>query len=162
MEYVLMFFSIILALVGFAGAVVPGIPGPPLSYLGLVLIAFCNNDKLSVTSLVVAGILALVITVLDFVAPAWFAKRSGGSKAGIWGATIGLIVGLFMGFVGIILGPFLGAFIGELLVKTPGQKALHVAFMSFVAFIATSGVKMIYSAVLIAMVVKEIWQMLFG
>jgi uncharacterized protein YqgC (DUF456 family) len=67
-----------------------------------------------------------------------------------------------MGFAGIILGPFLGALIGELLVKTPGQKALHVAFMSFVAFIATSGVKLVYSAVLIVMVVKEIWQMLFG
>ena len=162
MEYVFIIFSIILALVGFAGAIVPGIPGPPLSYLGLVLIALCDNDKLGVTSLVVAGILALVVTVLDFVAPAWFAKRSGGSKAGIWGATIGLIFGLFGGFVGIILGSFLGALIGEMLVKTPGKKALHVAFMSFVAFIATSGMKMIYSAVLFAMIVKEIWQMLFG
>ena len=60
------------------------------------------------------GIVVIVITLLDYVVPAWGTKRYGGSKWGVWGSTIGVFVGLFFGAAGVILGPLVGAILGEL------------------------------------------------
>ena len=108
MEYVIIFFAIILALVGLAGAILPVLPGPPIAFLAFLLLMLCDGNDVTVAQLVVAGITAAVITVLDYIAPIWFAKKTGGSKSGTWGATIGLVIGLFVGPIGIIAGPFIG------------------------------------------------------
>ena len=155
MDYILIAIALFLSVIGFIGAVVPGIPGPPLNFLGLLLLSFCDNNEVALSSLIVSGLLAVVVTVVDYIAPIWFAKRAGGTKAGVTGATIGLIVGLFFGFVGVLLGPFLGALIGELSVRTSAQDSLRVAFMSFLAFLATTGVKIAYSVILTIMIIKE-------
>jgi uncharacterized protein YqgC (DUF456 family) len=91
----------------------------------------------------------------------WFAKKTGGSKSGTWGATIGLVVGLLVGPLGVIVGPFLGAFIGELLAKTPTDKAFGVAAMTFMAFMLTTGMKLVYGIVLLVMVFREAWDIIF-
>ena len=45
-------------------------------------------------------------------------KKFGGSKAGMWGSTIGLLIGPFViPVAGILVGPFLGAVIAELVVS---------------------------------------------
>ena len=157
MEYLLLVLALLFAFVGIIGAVAPVLPGPPLSFVSLLLLSFCDGHDISTMSLVVAGILATVITILDYIAPVWLTKKSGGSKYGTWGATIGLVIGLFLGLPGIIIGPFLGAYIGELIAETPSQKAFKVACMSFVAFMLTSGIKFVYSICLLVMVVTECW-----
>lgn len=105
------------------------------------------------TTLIVAGLLMVAITILDYVAPIWLTKKGHGTKAGMRGATAGMIVGLFFGPLGLILGPFMGALIGELLVETPFKTALKVAFMSFVGFLMTTAIKIIYSIAVIVMLV---------
>lgn len=105
------------------------------------------------TTLIVAGLLMVAITILDYVAPIWLTQKGHGTKAGMRGATAGMIVGLFFGPLGLILGPFIGAFIGELLVDTPFKTALKVAFMSFVGFLMTTAIKIIYSIAVIVMLV---------
>ena len=162
MDYILIAIALLLAVIGFVGAVVPGIPGPPLSFFGLLLLSFCDNSKVTLLSLIVSGVLALAVTLVDYIAPIWFAKRAGGTKAGVTGATIGLIVGLFFGFVGVLLGPFLGALIGELTARTSAQDSLRVAFMSFFAFLATTGVKIAYSVILTVMILKESFGILWN
>ena len=157
MDFVLIIVSLLFAALGVIGAVVPVLPGPPLSYVGLLIMLCVDGHDISTTTLVVTGILAVVITVIDYVLPVWFTKRAGGSKSGVWGATIGLFIGLFMGFVGVLIGPFLGAFIGELIAETPVDKALKVAFFSFLAFIVTTGLKLIYGVVLFAMIWSAAW-----
>ena len=127
----------------------------------LLLLIFCNGNDLTTTALIVNGVLAVVITLLDYVAPVWFAKKSGGSKYGTWGTTIGLIVGLFLGLPGILLGPFLGAYIGELIAKTPSDKAFKVAAMSFVAFMLTTGIKAVYGIYVLVVTVSNSWDILF-
>ena len=161
MDYLLIASASLMAIVGLLGAVVPTVPGPPLSYIGLLLLSFCDKDEISASSLVITGVLAAVITVVDYIAPVWFTKRAGGSSAGMWGATIGLIVGLFFGIVGVVFGPFLGAFVGELIVDTPPKKAIKVACINFIAFIFTTGVKLVYSIALMVMIFIEAWRLIW-
>ncbi len=160
MEYLFVILALLFALVGIIGAVAPVLPGPPLSFVSLLLLYFCNGHEISTMSLVVAGIFAVVITLLDYIAPVWMTKKSGGSKYGTWGATIGLVFGLFLGLPGIIIGPFLGAYIGEILAETPSQKAFKVACMSFVAFMLTSGIKFAYSVYILFVVFVEGWDII--
>lgn len=156
-DFVFVILAVISALVGVVGAIVPAVPGPPISFVGLLLLAFCEGNDIDMVSLIITGILAVIITVVDYIAPVWFTKKAGGSKAGIWGATIGLVLGLFTGFWGVIVGPFLGAFIGELMMETKPEKAIKVACMSFIAFLLTTGVKLVYCVVLLVMIIMEIW-----
>ena len=161
-DVIFILIALISAVVGVIGAIVPAVPGPPISFVGLLLLAFCGGNEVGVVSLIVTGLLAVLITVVDYVAPVWFTKKAGGSRAGMWGATIGLVVGLFSGVWGVIIGPFLGAFIGELIVKTPPAKAIHVACMSFIAFLLTTGMKLVYCIVLLVMIVTESWTIALG
>lgn len=161
MEYVLVILALLCAFVGLMGAVVPALPGPPLSFVGLVLLAFCGNADVAITTLVVTGVVAAVVTLLDFVAPIWLTNKKGGSKYSMWGAGIGMFVGLFFGLPGIIIGPFIGALIGEFMAGRPTDKAFEIAFMSFVSFMLTTGVKFVYCLVLLVMVVVEGWTILW-
>ena len=145
--------AFICALIGIIGSVVPVLPGPPLSYVALLMLYFCDNAEISILQLVIMGILMAVITVFDYVAPAWMTKLKGGSKNASNGALIGIIVGLFLGPWGVILGPFAGAFIGELMANSSKEKAFNVALTSFFAFLLTSGIKLIYGAVILAMII---------
>ena len=160
MEYLLVILALLFSLVGIVGAVAPVLPGPPLSFVALLVLVFCDGNDITTTSLVIAGVFAVAITVLDYIAPVWFTKKSGGSKYGTWGATIGLVLGLFLGLPGIIVGPFLGAYIGELIADTPSQKAFKVACMSFVAFMLTSGLKFVYSVYILVMVLVKGWNII--
>ncbi len=157
MEYVLIVLAILFALIGLAGAVLPVLPGAPISYGGLLLVWLLDESKVSETSLWVMGVLMVVVTVIDYVAPIWLTKIGGGSKKGTVGATIGLVFGLFFMPWGLILGPFLGALVGELSTSSSFGHALKVASLSFVAFILTTGFKVIYGLAALVMVVWALW-----
>lgn len=157
MEYLYIFLSILLSLTGLAGAVLPVLPGPPLSFAALLLLLLCDGIEIGTMQLVIAGLFAVLVTILDYIAPVWFTKKFGGSKYGTRGATIGLFVGLFMGPLGIIICPFLGAFIGELANETPPADAIKVAFMTFAAFMLTTGLKLVYGIYMFVMLLAEAW-----
>lgn len=155
MEYIYLVLGGLFAVIGLVGSIVPVLPGPPLAYVTLWMMWLYNSEEISISTLIVAGVIMIVITVLDYIAPVWLTKKGGGSKVGERGAIIGLIIGLFLGPLGIILGPFFGAFIGELINKTPTNIALKVSFMSFVAFLLTTGLKLIYGIVIIALFIAS-------
>ena len=152
MDVVLIISALVCVVVGLIGAIVPALPGPPVSFVALLLLSFCKGTDVSPYVLFVAGIFAVIVTLFDYCAPLWLANKKGGSKYGLWGTTIGMFVGLFFSLPGLIICPFLGALIGELLAKTPSDKALKVAFMSFVAFMLTTGIKIIYCLALCVLV----------
>lgn len=156
METLLITGAIICAIIGLAGSILPALPGAPLSFAGLVLLCFCDGADISSTSIWVSAILLAIVSVLDYVAPIWLTNASGGSKQATRGSIAGLIAGLFF-FPpwGLVIGPFIGAFVGELMTHASTGKALKVAMMSFVGFVLTTGMKIIYSGVLLFMVIKE-------
>jgi len=114
----------ILVLAGFAGLVLPALPGPPLIFLGLVAAAWAEDFQyVGFWLLAVLAVLTLVAYFVDFAATAFGARRFGATPRAAVGAAIGTLVGLFFGLPGIILGPFAGAVIGELSTRRPVHEA---------------------------------------
>lgn len=152
MDYVYLILAVLCAVLGIAGAVLPVLPGPPISYAALWIMWLRNPQDISSASLWIIGILMLVVSLLDYVAPVWLTNKGGGSPSATRGATAGMIVDLFFPPWGLLLGPFLGALLGELMAHAPAGKALRVALLSFVGFLLTTGFKLAYGvAVLIMM-----------
>lgn len=162
METLLIILALVCGIVGLLGSVLPALPGAPVSYAGLLLLLPCEETTISNTALWICGIFLVIVSVLDYIAPVWLTNLSGGGKQATRGSVAGLIAGLFF-FPpwGLILGPFVGAFIGELMESASKGKALKVAMMSFVGFVLTTGMKIIYSGILLFMIGVEVVQILF-
>lgn len=134
----------LLLIIGFIGTFVPVLPGAPLAWCGLLVAYFSDYCNISLTALIIFGVVAVIITVLDNILPVIMTKKFGGSKAATTGSTIGLIIGFFLGPVGIILGPFAGALLGEL-IHTRGQPegSFKAALGAFAGFLTGTGLKML-------------------
>ncbi len=94
MTVLLLALSALCILVGLIGCVVPGVAGPPFSFLGLILLSFSRDwQPFSPGFLVIMAVITVIVTVLDFIVPAVGARRFGASRAGFWGAVAGMILG---------------------------------------------------------------------
>lgn len=114
MQILLWLLAALLIVIGFAGLILPAVPGIPLVFAGLLLLAWAENFAyVGWLTLSLLGGLALLSYGVDLLATALGAKRFGASTRAIAGASIGVVVGLFFGLPGIVLGPFAGAVIGE-------------------------------------------------
>ena len=162
METLLIILALVFAIVGLLGSILPALPGAPLSFAGLLLLLPCEGADISSTALWVTGIFLAIVSILDYIAPVWLTNLSGGGKQATRGSVAGLIAGLFF-FPpwGLVVGPFVGAFIGELMESASKGKALKVAMMSFVGFVLTTGMKIIYSGILLFMIGVEAVQIIF-
>jgi uncharacterized protein YqgC (DUF456 family) len=150
---VLIVLAIILCITGIIGSVVPGLPGPPLSWVG-VLLAYLSHKlggaDMSMTSVLIWLGVTVVVSVLDYTIPARFTKLAGGTKAGSTGATIGMILGLFLTPIGMIPCSLLGAFLAEWLQENKSiGGALKSAVGTFIGFMLGSGLKIIASGTML-------------
>ena len=168
MEVALSISAIVLAILGVIGCVLPIVPGVIISYGGLVCLYFCPSADISITQLIIYGIFAIVLTVVDFMLPSYFSKKFGGSKAGQRGATLGLIVGILfscwgpiVGLLALIVCPCAGAVIGEIIHdKSDKKKAFKVGLGTFISFFVGTIIKLIYSFILLSYIVCRIWYMI--
>jgi hypothetical protein len=145
-EWLLIFIGASLSVIGVLGSFLPVIPGPPLSFIAVLLLHFSGPyNKLSAMVLLLLLVITIIITALDYVIPVWGTKKFGGTKYGVWGSTLGLIVGLFLGPLGIVFGPFFGALIGELIASKNSTVALRSAWGSLVGFILSTGLKLLFT-----------------
>jgi uncharacterized protein len=149
MDYLLLSLGIILMILGLAGSILPVLPGPPLSYVGLLMLHFTQRYQFSSRFLILWLVVTVVVYLLDYIVPAWGAKKFGGSKRGVWGSVIGLVLGLlFFPPLGIIVGPFVGAVLGELTAGKDSTSALKSGFGSFVGFLTGTILKLIVSGMM--------------
>jgi len=145
MDLFLIILAALFILVSFAGSMLPVLPGPPLAWLGLLILHFSAYAQFSQSLLIWSAVVMAAVTVLDYLIPIWGTKRFGGSKAGANGAMLGLVAGFFLPPWGFVFGPFAGAFLAEWLFQ--GQKwtkALKSASGSFVGLIFSTGLKLVY------------------
>lgn len=135
MTTILIILSALCMLIGLIGCIVPSIPGPPLSYCGLLLLHVSSDIPLfSATTLISFFILTLCITVLEYAVPLMGARLYGASRYGMWGSIIGMLIGIiFFPPFGMIVGILVGAIIGELIGGYSSAKALRSGFFSFIA-----------------------------
>ena len=150
--------AVILGVVGIIGSIVPGIPGPPLSWAGILLIYFFGGGALSATQLFVLLGVTILVTVLDYIVPAWFTKLTGGSKYAAWGAIIGLFAGLIFPLPGgMIVTSLAGAFLAEVLISGKSAGAsLKSSLGAFLGFLSGTGIKLIASAVMLYYIITGI------
>lgn len=149
-EGLLIALGLLLLAAGALGAFVPVLPGPPLSFAGMLLIHFTGGYSFSTKLLIIFGILAAIITILDFLLPIYGTKKTGGSKRGMYGAAIGLVAGIFF-FppAGIIVGPFVGALVAELSNNKDIGPATRAAFGSLLGLLAGALLKFAYALAVI-------------
>lgn len=145
---------------GIIGSFIPVIPGPPLSWLGLLLLYNTEEVPFDPWFIVVTGAIALLATLLDYYLPVVGTKKYGGSKRGVWGAIIGLFVAVFfpiLGPFGILIWPFLGAFLGELSQQKSQKNAFRAAWGSFLGFLAGTLIKFGISLVYAGIFIYQLW-----
>ncbi len=144
MDLILFGVGAVLMILGILGSFLPVLPGVPLSWVGLLLLYLAPSVPINYWVLGIAFILAAIIYALQLVIPAMGTKKYGGSKAGMWGATIGLVIGIFVPIpLGIIIGAFAGAFIGEIINKSDSKSALRAAYGSFIGLLASTFMEMV-------------------
>ena len=147
----------LLLLIAVIGCIIPGLPGTPLGWLGMLTVYFCPASNLTVRTLIISAAVCVAAELINFFVPSFFTKKAGGSKTGSWGATIGVFLGILTANpVGILLGPFAGALIGELMYDNSNfKRALKAACFSFLGFITGTGLRIIVCAFFIFICIKS-------
>lgn len=160
MEYFLLILGFILMLVGIIGSILPALPGPPISWVGILMLYLCEGISINYWILAVTLLIAVIIGILDYIIPAKGTKYFGGSKYGIWGTNIGLVVGIFAPIpFGFLIGPFVGALVGELIYNSQEKgRAFKAATGSFLGFLAGTFIKFLVSLLFLGVFFVVVWQ----
>lgn len=144
-------------LVAVAGSILPGLPGPPLGYVGLLLLQATEKVQFSTTFLVVWGVIVVVVSVLDYYIPVLTTKGFGGSKYGVRGSIIGMVIGMVFTPIGIIMGTLLGAVIGEMMGGSDFNSALKSGFGAFIGTMLGTGIKLMVSIMFVIYFIIELF-----
>lgn len=159
MDLLLVFVSLLLILLGIIGSFLPVLPGPPVSWLGLLVLHLTEAIPMDYLFLGVTLFVAILIFILDYIIPSIGTKRFGGSRAGAIGTMIGLFVGIFSPIpFGILIGPFVGALIGELAFnKSDSKTAFKAAVGSFLGFIASTFMKFVVTVIFFCLFIYKLF-----
>lgn len=137
-------------LLGLAGTVLPMLPGTVLVWGGIVLGAWIDDfTRVSMTTVVVVSVLALLAWGLDYVAGLMGARKAGASKQALVGAAVGTVLGLFMGLVGVLFMPLVGAATGEYLAQKDEARALHVGVATWIGIMVGLIAKVVLAFIMV-------------
>ena len=158
MDILLLIIAAVLVIGGMLGSFLPVLPGVPLSWVGLLLLYLTSAVPMNYSFLIITFVVALIMVVLQYAIPALGSKYFGGSKKGMWGATIGLVVGIFLPIpFTIIIGPFVGALLGEFLNKSDSHTAVKAAFGSFIGLLASTFMEFVVAFIFFILFCFRVW-----
>ena len=146
MDIVAWILIIAFFVIAFIGLIYPIIPSVIFIIGGFIVYGlFYSFSDLPWWFWVIEILLVVLLFGADTVSNLVGVKKFGGSKAGMWGSTIGLLIGPFViPFAGILIGPFLGAVLAELFVtKSSWEQALKTgggALIGVLTSIVTKGI----------------------
>ncbi len=143
---------------GLAGAIGPAVPGIPLIFAGIWLIAGVDHyHHLGLWWLIgIAAVGAIGLTI-DLLAGALGVKRVGASKQAVAGALAGTVIGLFLGLPGLLLGSFVGAVLGELTAGSSVLRSTNVGVSAWVGLIFGTIIKLVSSLMMVALFGAAWW-----
>lgn len=146
----------VIVVAGLVGTIVPALPGIPMIFAGLVLLAWSTGfEPVGWGTIGVLGALTVVSILIDFLASALGAKRLGASPRAFWGASIGAIVGIFFGLPGIILGPFVGAVSAELIAGHGALQAGRSGYGAWLGIILGTAAKLAIAFLMLGIVLTN-------
>jgi uncharacterized protein YqgC (DUF456 family) len=141
-----------LIVVGLVGTIVPSLPGIPLIFGGIWLIAAVDRyHHLGLWWLLGIAVVGAIGLTLDLLAGALGAKRVGASKQAVWGALVGTVIGLFFGLPGLLLGPFVGAVLGELAAGNSILRSTNVGMSAWLGMIFGTIIKLVSSLMMVTL-----------
>lgn len=143
MDIFLITLGIIALIVGLLGCIIPMLPGPPISYAGLLLLHITDKAQFSTAELVGGAVVVAVVLLLDYITPMLGTKYTGAGRWANWGSFIGTIVGLFFLPLGIIAGPFIGAFLGAMRDGSTRTQAIKAGIGSLIGFLFGTALKFV-------------------
>ncbi|SOC21030.1 hypothetical protein SAMN05880501_112100 [Ureibacillus xyleni] len=152
MEILAWSLIIVSFVIAFVGLIYPIIPSVLFILLGFIVYGlFFSFTELGWLFWSIELLFVILLFAADSISNLIGVKKFGGTKAGMWGSTIGLLVGPFIiPVVGILIGPFLGAVIGELFVtKSEFKSALKSGVGSLVGFLTSVVTKGIIQVIMI-------------
>ena len=157
-DLILFIVGIILCLVGIVGSFIPIVPGPVSSWFGLLILNFTKSVEFNYQFIALTFIIAIIISVLDYLVPIIGVKKLGGSRGGLIGASIGLVTALIiLGPLGLLIGPFIGAITGEMINKKNFTESLKPALGSLIGILIGSGIKFCLSLIYLFFYLNIFW-----
>lgn len=159
MDIILLCLAAILMLVGILGSFLPMLPGIPVSWAGLLLLHLTSVVPMNYTYLGITLLVTIIIFALQYAIPALGTKYLGGSKQGMFGATIGLFAGIFIPIpFAILIAPFVGAYLGEILNKADSRSTLKAASGSFIGLLASTFMEFVVTAIFFLLFLYKVWE----
>jgi uncharacterized protein YqgC (DUF456 family) len=158
MNFALNIIAVVLIFVGLGCAFLPALPGIPIIFAGVWLLAAVDGYRhLGSGWLIGIAAVGVVGISMDLLAGILGAKRVGASRQALWGAFLGTIVGLFFGIPGLLLGPFLGAVLGELAAGNSALRSTQVGVGAWIGLIFGTLMKLLCSLTMVALMAAGWW-----
>jgi uncharacterized protein len=143
---------------GLASAILPLVPGIPLIFGGIWLIAGIDHyHHLGLWWLLCIAAVGAVGLAIDLLAGALGVKRVAASHQAVLGALVGTGIGLFFGLPGVLFGPFLGAVVGELAAGSSVLRSTDVGVNAWLGLIFGAIVKLVSSLMMVALFAAAWW-----
>lgn len=159
MDFLIIGVVILLLLIGLIGCIIPALPGPPISFFGLLVFHFFTSNKIDTDILWLLGFIVVTITFLDYWLQVYGVKKFGGGKKAINGTILGLILGLliFPPF-GVIIGPFIGAFLGARMeAQQDMNRAIKIALGALVGLLGGTILKFTVSIFIVYLFINQLF-----
>ena len=158
MDFIIIIIVILLLLIGLIGCIIPALPGPPISFLGLLVFHFFTSYNLEEDTLWLLAAVVVAITFLDYWLQVYGVKKFGGGRKAINGTIIGLVLGLFFLPFGVIIGPFVGAFLGaKMEAKEDTNRAIKIALGALAGFLGGTVLKFAVSIYISILFINQLF-----
>ncbi len=149
----------ILMLFGLAGSILPILPGPPLSFIGIFLLALVKHfsPPLTPTFVTILAVVTILVTAMDYIIPLLGAKRYGASKWGVWGSVLGMAIGIIWSPFAMLVGAFIGAVLVEWLIGKKKGEALRAGWGVVVGTLFATILRLGISGMMTYYFVRALW-----